>query len=390
MKKTICAIFLSIMCACLCLTGCNTANPTYNEIKIENNETVQMKLENSKFLKFKVRVSSNSYAKYYQKQQKKYGDDTMNMMFSNYKSEVEKLQKLFNEPSKNASVKFLNNYNNPFEYIEETNGKEINTENLRKQVLQILDGEKDKIDLQFVQITSDLSTQDLVAKTQLRGAFSTYFGTSTANRKENIKVASNKLSGLIINPHQQLSFNEVVGRRTAENGFKSSLIILNGEYVEGIGGGVCQVSTTLYNAWVNSGLEVAFVQSHSLPTSYVDLSFDATVSSQIDLKLKNDTEHPVYLLSQIKNDTLYFAIYGAPNPYDIKKITKIVKEIDTIPFTDIYDTNKYVVEKGKKGFVTKGIIEYYIDKKLVKKVERDDYYTPTKDYIIEKTATPQP
>lgn len=103
--------------------------------------------------------------------------------------------------------------------------------------------------------------------------FSTYYGDSKQNRKDNIALAARKIDGLVLYPEDEFSFNDLVGRRTVENGFKTAYVIQNGDFVEGVGGGVCQVSSTLYNCALLANLAITCVRAHSLPVSYVAPSF---------------------------------------------------------------------------------------------------------------------
>lgn len=110
--------------------------------------------------------------------------------------------------------------------------------------------------------------------------FSTYYGDSKQNRKDNVALACRKIDGTVLYPEDEFSFNDTVGARTMKNGFKSAYIIQNGEFVEGVGGGVCQVSSTLYNCALLCDLAITCVRAHSLPVGYVAPSFDALVPRQ--------------------------------------------------------------------------------------------------------------
>ena len=104
------------------------------------------------------------------------------------------------------------------------------------------------IRLKFIQLQPDVTLEDTKLQTFKRGGFSTDYSSSSSNRKSNIALALSKINGMKIAKNAQFSFNKTVGKRTEKNGFKQAKIIVGGEYVEGVGGGVCQVSTTLYNA----------------------------------------------------------------------------------------------------------------------------------------------
>ncbi|MDE6302573.1 MAG: VanW family protein, partial [Clostridia bacterium] len=133
--------------------------------------------------------------------------------------------------------------------------------------------------------------------------FSTYYGESSPSRKHNIELASRKVDGTVLYPEDEFSFNETVGMRTKANGFEAALIIQDGTFVEGVGGGVCQVSSTIYNCALLAGLDISHVRPHSLPVSYVAPSFDAMVSSATDFRFVNTMSGAVTL--KVKTDGMY-------------------------------------------------------------------------------------
>ena len=116
---------------------------------------------------------------------------------------------------------------------------------------------------------------------QLISSFNTDYSTSKEERAHNVALASSNFCWIVVKKGETLSFNTVVGLRSEERGYKNAKVIVNGEYTQGVGGGVCQVSTTLYNSWIRAGMTAKSVQSHSLPSSYCGLSQDATVSEFI-------------------------------------------------------------------------------------------------------------
>ena len=130
----------------------------------------------------------------------------------------------------------------------------------------------------FITTPPQVTKQDLVNLTILRSEFTTYYPYSTPDRKLNIKLCASKINGTTLKSGEEFSFNNKVGKRTEENGFKLAKIIFNGSFIDGIGGGVCQVSTTLYNCALLSGLKITEHHSHSLAVSYIEPSFDAMVS----------------------------------------------------------------------------------------------------------------
>lgn len=158
-----------------------------------------------------------------------------------------------------------------------------------------------------------------VTKTQLAavkagrvlGRFSTRFDPTDGNRTHNIGLSAAAIDGLILKAGEVFSFNRVVGPRTAERGFKAAPEIIREKFVTGIGGGVCQVSSTLYNAVLNSGLAIVARTNHSQPLGYVQVGLDATVYyGLIDFRFRNNLESPVVLAADISDDVLTISVCG--------------------------------------------------------------------------------
>ncbi|MEG1395001.1 MAG: VanW family protein, partial [Clostridia bacterium] len=120
-----------------------------------------------------------------------------------------------------------------------------------------------------------------VAKLQKISTFCTSFVTSGESRSHNIALATSNFSWRTVGDKEEVSFNKIVGARREDRGYAIGKVIFDGEYINGVGGGVCQVSSTLYNAWIRANLGVISARAHSLPTSYCELSQDATVSDLI-------------------------------------------------------------------------------------------------------------
>ena len=141
--------------------------------------------------------------------------------------------------------------------------------------------------------------------------YSTRFDTSLVNRTENIRLAAKTLDGKQLAPGERFSFNESVGRRTAEAGYKEAMIIVGDKFTPGLGGGVCQVSSNLYNAVFLAGLEILERHHHTLPVDYVPPGRDATVSFPfLDFKFRNITNTYLLIRSFVEGNTLTFQLFG--------------------------------------------------------------------------------
>ena len=224
---------------------------------------------------------------------------------------------------------------------------------------------------------------------ELLSSYTTYFNAEDKGRSENIRIAVSLIDGVIIQPYGEFSFNQTVGRRTQEAGFQQAKIILNGEYILGVGGGVCQVSTTLYNAVLKSGLEVTEFHPHSLRVSYVAPSRDAMVSTQSDLRFDNAHAHPVLLRASFLKGGVRVAFYGK-NEGDRYEITqKVLGEIPPPPPIVKEGDREEILRSPQNGIKSEAYLERYRGDKLVsRKRIRVDEYRPIQALLVKKIANP--
>lgn len=166
--------------------------------------------------------------------------------------------------------------------------------------------------------TSQIGTE---AFPDLLATFSTTFSTRNYNRSTNIRLATNKINGSVIMPGETFSYNQTVGKRTAAAGFKSAAVYVGGEVTTGIGGGICQVSSTLYNSVLLANLEIVERYNHGFNTGYVPAGRDATVSwGGPDFKFKNTRNYPVKLVCSVSGGTILTQIFGLKddNEYEVE------------------------------------------------------------------------
>jgi hypothetical protein len=151
-----------------------------------------------------------------------------------------------------------------------------------------------------------------------------------ATRAANIAVAASRLDGVILLPEDRVSFNDLVGERSIENGFFDSWEILDGEFVRGVGGGTCQVSSTLNAAALHAGLDIIEAYTHSRPLAYIEKGLDATVAWPfVDLKLANPWPVPLAIQAQVNGNTLTVSVLAESLPGSVT-LRNEVKE--TYPF----------------------------------------------------------
>ncbi len=217
--------------------------------------------------------------------------------------------------------------------------------------------------------------------------FSTWYSQKDGGRCENVALAARFIDGVTVQPYGEFSFNQTVGKRTAAAGFQNAKVIVKGEYVQGIGGGVCQVSTTLYNALLLAGLTVTEVNPHSLAVSYVPPSRDAMVSTQSDLRFFNPYPFAVRLNVTAKQGSLTVNVYGAKKIDEYKIVAIVTGEIDPPAPLEKEETPQTPVQprEGCKGIKSEAYLERYKGGALVsRKKIREDAYAPVRGIIVKK------
>lgn len=216
--------------------------------------------------------------------------------------------------------------------------------------------------------------------------FETHFsrGGEQSRRGENIDRAASKLDGLVLPPNQVVSFNAVVGDRSEANGFKKSWEIFKGEMVEGIGGGTCQVASTIHAASFFGGLDVLERLPHSRPSAYITMGLDSTVVyPSVDLKLRNPYPFPVVVHTKTTANTLKVELLGKEKPVTVKFSRELLKRV---PYTrklveDSGLASNRVVHKqhGIDGYRIKRFREMVFADGTTKREEATDFYPPTLD-----------
>jgi len=218
----------------------------------------------------------------------------------------------YNMPLKDATFKITPD--NRMEIEKETSGQEVNLDSLISKVESL-----DPLQPTPIKVPIRVLDQPQVTAAQLEGMkitglvarYSSQFDPSNVERTENVRLAAKALDGVILTPGGEFSFNQTVGERTASAGYKEALIIVDDEFVPGLGGGICQVSSTLYNAAVLAKLNIVERHPHSLEITYVPPGQDATVAyPYLDLKFRNNTSGLLLIRSTIQGKTLTFDLYG--------------------------------------------------------------------------------
>lgn len=209
---------------------------------------------------------------------------------------------------------FRVNSNDTVTVIPAKDGIDVDLARLENDInMSLGSGIQQEVNLTLIPVAPFRST-DFVESMGVKGLLASYttsFDPSKTSRSYNVSVAAKAFDELLIMPGHEVSFNDVVGPRSSEAGYKNAPVIVNNEFVDGLGGGVCQVSTTLYNSVLLANLDIVERTNHSLPVSYVPIGRDATVSyGSLDMKFRNNTDSYLYIKSYISGGQLTMKIFG--------------------------------------------------------------------------------
>ena len=207
--------------------------------------------------------------------------------------------------------------------------------------------------------TPEITTDDIgmEAFPDLLASYQTKYNSSDTDRTTNLRLAAQKINGTVVLPGEIFSYNKVVGKRTIAAGYKNAAIYQDGGVVDGLGGGICQISTTLYNAVIEAGMLIEERDNHMFVPSYASAGKDATVVwGSIDFKFENRRNYPIKIEASVKNGIAKINIYGLKTneDYDIYNLsigTKVKKSTDKTLVVESYryytDDNGNLVRKDK-------------------------------------------
>lgn len=299
-----------------------------------------------------------------------------------YSFDKTKLEEKLNALEKDINIDKIDSkfqrVNGVFTGTNEQIGKKLDVSKTLELIIPPIVSQKDAEILVVVNEILPKYTKDYYNKMNHRiGSYNTTISKGTQGRLNNIKLAASKINGSIIYPGEIFSANKALGDTTIDNGYMLAPIILNGKLEDGIGGGVCQVSSTLYNAVMYSELEVVERQCHSRPVGYVEKGRDATLAwDYLDFKFKNSTQYPIYIESNVENNQVNVRIYG----FESRKLSRtlkfesVVTEVISPPADNIIEDptlkvgTKVYVSQPKEGYKVKVYKAIYEADKLIDKV----------------------
>lgn len=271
---------------------------------------------------------------------------------------LNKLSKNIDKEPINAILKISSS---KFTIIDGKSGIKLDNSAALKLIVKSINLNKaSKITIPTKVVQPKYSKADLLNTKDKLGEYTTYFRASDVGRVKNITLASNNANNMIVMPNEIFSLNKTIGPRLEKYGFKLAHVIVNGEFVDGLGGGICQVSTTFYNAILYSNLKIIERKNHSIPSAYVKLGRDATVSGDsIDFKFQNNSKYPIFIYNEVIGNHITFKIYGK-NDYPNRKV-KITTKILSVTKPTIKTIMDPTLRKGSIIKDRKSYSGYVVD-----------------------------
>ena len=259
---------------------------------------------------------------------------------------------IFSEPQ-NASVT-----KNPYKISAEKNGVDFAISiDEAKELASNVDASEIYIPLKYTK--PEITISDLgedIFGTKL-GTATTIYDSTNINRSTNIDIACEKINRTILEPGETFSFNKVVGERTAKSGFKEALIYTGGEVDYGLGGGICQISSTLYNAVLKANLDIVERKNHSMTVSYLPVGQDASVSyGSVDFKFTNSRSYPIKIVATANTGVITISVWGVleEQEYVVTLETEILETTDyktTYEYSSSIPVGKEELKQvGKNGY----------------------------------------
>lgn len=293
----------------------------------------------------------------------------------------------------------------PFTIVPEVNGTHLDVEAAREEIMRrTAAGEGGTFELTPSSLPAQVTVADIRRQVTLLSSATTKIATtSPEGRNSNIGVAMQKINGIVLNPGETFSFNKIVGKRTVENGFVEAIEYVYGVEQPGIGGGVCQVSTTVYLAAVTANLDITERSQHMLKVSYTELGQDATVSgTRLDLAFRNSTDGVLYIVARVENQPntkkrwqctvkIYGPSYGDNVNFRLRtEVDDVLLPGEPIIRKDTerkyveYEDEMYQYQTGREGYVVTTYLDRYVDGEVVssRKLYTDTYNAINDGYYV--------
>lgn len=302
-------------------------------------------------------------------------------------------KKIITEP-RNASVK---RENGKFVVIKEKTGYTLNMNETFDNFKKAVESGKDKVKLDVVKKKAKYTSKDMADVKDVLGTYTTEYGGSPYGRKVNVANGASKINGSMVYPGETLSVYKTVSPFTKENGYALAGSYENGQTVQTYGGGICQVSTTLYNAVIRAELEIVERFPHSMTVHYVPRSADAAIAgTHKDMKFKNTFDTPIYIEGKANGSTITFTVYGKKKDPKrsvefVSETTKVLESSEsTISDATLPAGQKVVQSYGHTGYTARlWKIVKINGKQVSKKVFNNSSYMSTPTVYRVGTKAPE-
>lgn len=247
------------------------------------------------------------------------------------------IDKIYNEIHKEPVDAYYTQ--DPYAVYPSENGVDfaISLDEVKNMLLEEQEEYTIPLKILYPNVTTNMIGTD--AFPDLLSTYSTRYSTRDRDRTTNLQLAASKINGTVLMPGETFSYNQVVGERTIAAGYKEAPIYVSGEVVDGLGGGICQITSTLYNAVLYANLEIVERSNHQFVPSYVTASRDATVVyGSIDFKFKNNRDYPIKLVCSVSGGIAKFDIYGLRNnnEYEVEISSYITGSTSTSTYSEAY------------------------------------------------------
>ncbi|MGN1249786.1 MAG: VanW family protein, partial [Candidatus Spyradocola sp.] len=313
---------------------------------------------------------------------------------------VQSIADAIDEPAVDATVGAFDAATKTFAFTDEVNGRSMDAQLLRSQIQQMIDSGDYSATLTPVvnEVPAAVTRAALEQENQLLASFTTTT-TSSTSRNTNIRLCAEAFNGYVVMPGEVFSINTVTGQRTAEKGYQPAGSIQGGILISEPGGGVCQVSTTLFNAVVRAGMEIVERWGHSWPSDYVKIGMDAAIDyPNKDFKFRNTSDAPIYLVSHFEDRKLTVEVYGKPvleegMTIELRSTTDstIKRGEDRMEFdASLAPGETKTVRKGRDGKKSTTYIQYVKDGKVVEEKVLFTTTYPAITAIIHYGPEPEP
>ncbi|KGK90762.1 vancomycin resistance protein W [Clostridium sp. HMP27] len=307
----------------------------------------------------------------------------------NIKSFIANIGKEINKEPINAKLTKVGG----FSVSEHQSGRKLTSDKLQKDVSSKINGEigvNIEIEAPIEEIKPTITSDKLRLVNTRISSFSTNYGAiSSPQRANNIQRATQSINGTVLMPGDTFSFNGVVGERTVARGYQAAGVIVGNQVESGLGGGICQVSSTLYNAILRANLKSTERAHHTLPSSYVPLGRDATVDwGTIDYKFKNTLNYPIYIEAYTAGGNVAFNVYSnnqlTSRSYDITSeiYETIPSTTQTVQDASLPEGEQQVTQKAYTGYKVRVYQNTYENGSVInKELISNDFYRPVNGII---------